>query len=159
MPSPSELAAKHYLTQQRRAEATTILVRRLWRRVSLDDLDGSWAAISPRLTLLVAAAQLGAARASAAYVSEALSAGGVEVTPDAELNPAAWSGVASDGRPLDSLLFAALVHTRQQLASQGARAYEAGGKWLEMLARTQVADAGRGATGVAIAARPDRHSA
>lgn len=150
--SAAEVAERHYAAQLRQAEATLILVRRLWRRMSLDDLDGSWAGIVNRLTLIVAAAQLGAARAGAAYVPEALDE---DIPADGEINPSRWAGVASDGRPLDSLLFGAVIHTRGSLgigtAPTGALA--AGGKWLDLLAHTQVADAGRGATGVGIAAR------
>lgn len=132
-----------------------ILVHRLWRRVSVEDLDGSWAAVVDRLTLIVSAAQLGAAKAGAAYVPATLAAGGTEVAPAGAVAAARWAGIASDGRPLDSLLYSSVVHTREQLGPQGAtQALEAGGKQLDMLARTQVADAARGAAGVAIAARP-----
>lgn len=155
MPSPAEVATQHYADQKRRTEALAILVRRLWRRVSVDDLDGSWAEVVDRLTLDLSAAQLGAARAGANYVPESLAAAGFDPAVVGAINPARWSGLASDGRRLDSLMFSSIVHTRSLLGTLGPRlAYKAGGKRLDMLTRTQVSDAARGAAGVAIATRP-----
>ena len=68
-----------------------------------------------RLLLIVSAAQLGAARAGAAYVAQA-----VDVPPVAVVDPVAWSGVASDGRPLDTLLYSAVVHARTLMGNRGA---------------------------------------
>lgn len=148
---PPDVAVAHYEAQRRQEEAALILTRRQWRRLSTADLERSWSLIVTRLTLIVSAAQLGAARAGAAYVAQA-----IDVKPDDEIRPQAWSGVSSDGRPLDTLLFSAVVHTRERLGVgvKPPEALAAGGKWLDMLVRTQVADANRGATGVAIAARP-----
>jgi hypothetical protein len=147
----SLLAVEHYQSQLRQEEAAAILARRQWRGLSLADLDGSWAQIVNRLTLMVSAAQLGAARAGALYVAQA-----VAVNPDGEVRPEAWAGVAADGRPLDSLLFASVVHTKERLAAGigAVEALGAGQAWLDMLVRTQVADAARGAAGVAVTARP-----
>jgi hypothetical protein len=80
----------------------------------------------------------------------------VDVEPDAQVNPNAWAGVASDGRPLDTLLYGAVVHTKMLIGHNysPAEALTGGGDWLDMAARTQVADASRGAAGVAITARP-----
>lgn len=146
-----QLAEQHYAAQARQEEATSLLAAREWRRMGVDDLDGSWAKIVQRLTLLVASGQLGAARAGATYVGQM-----VDVDPLAELNPAAWSGIASDGRPLDSLLYSSVIHTKELIGAgqEPPQALAAGGDRLGMIARTQVADASRGAAGVAIAARP-----
>lgn len=152
MPTPTEVAEAHYAAQLRQAEAAVVLARRLWRGMG-GDLEASWAKIVRRLTLIVGSAQLGAARAGAAYVPESL-----DFDPEVlgEVNPNRWAGVASDGRALDSLLFASVVRARTHLGAGDPlpQALGAGGKWLEGLVRTQVADAGRGAAGVAIAARP-----
>ena len=153
MATTAEVTAEHYAAQQRQTAATLILTRRQWRQMSADDLKGSWAQIVSRLSLIVSAAQLGAARAGAAYVPEAL---GSDVQPDGQVNPKAWSGVASDGRALDSLLYSSVVRalTHIQAGDTPQQALVAGGKWLDALVSTQVADAGRGAAGVAITARP-----
>ena len=61
----------HYRAQQRLTVATLALVRREWAKMG-DDFDVSWRAVGLRLTTLVAAAQLGAAKNGAAYVPRAL---------------------------------------------------------------------------------------
>jgi hypothetical protein len=147
---PPEVAVAHYEAQRRQGEATAILVRRQWRQMDAGDLEGSWARIVTRLTSMLSLGMLGAARAGSAYVTDA--AGESEAAVVSER----FAGTASDGRPLDSLLFAAVVHVKERIgAGLGpAQSLSAGGKWLDMLARTQVADVGRGATQVAVAARP-----
>lgn len=149
---PPEATVEHYAAQQRQAEAAVILTRRQWSLMSptLDE----WPRIVNTVTAIVAAAQLGAARAGAAYVPLALAEAGYEGPADI-VRPEAWSGVASDGRPLDSLLYSAVVHVKQSMA-RGAPAPVAlrdGGAWLGALTRTQVADAARGAAGAAVAVR------
>lgn len=141
---------QHYAAQVRQEEATAVLARRQWRRMGADDLDRSWSLIVDRLLLMITSGQLGAARAGAAYIASA-----VDVEPSAQVNPAAWAGVASDGRPLDTLLYSAVVHTKARIGAgeKPEQALTAGGAWLDMITRTQVADASRGAAGAAITAR------
>lgn len=141
---------QHYEAQARQQEAAALLVARQWRRMDPEDLDRSWAQIVARLSLIVASAQLGAARAGVGYV-----AGIVDVEPDAQVDPSAWAGVASDGRPLDSLLYSSVVHTKALIGTgrDPREAVVAGGDWLDMITRTQVADASRGASGAAITTR------
>ena len=149
MPPATEVAAEHYAAQQRQIESAVILARRAWRRMDPNDLDRSWAQIVRRLMVIVGSAQLGAARAGAAYVPLAL---GQDIPADGRVNPDRLAGVASDGRALDTLLYSAVIHARQY--AQGAGVIANGADHLEMLVRTQVADAGRVSAGVAIAARP-----
>ena len=135
-----------YASQKRRAEATTILARREWRKmVTLDD----WGRIASRVTMIVAASQLGAARDGVAYVDS------LDVEPDAAVRPQSLAGVASDMRPLDTLLYSAVVHGRVGGWPDEAARLASGLRWLNMLVRTQVADAGRAATSLGITARPD----
>jgi hypothetical protein len=150
-----DVVAEHYAAQQRQAQAALIQARRQWRKMG-PDLDVSWARIVNRLTLVVASAQLGAARAGAAYVPAALEEIGQQVDPEAVVRPEGWSGVASDGRPLDSLLYSAVVHAKDALALGSAfpEALSAAEGSLDMIVRTQVADAARGAAGAAIVTRP-----
>jgi hypothetical protein len=154
--SPPDVVIEHYQAQRRQAESLAILLRRLWRRVSIDDLDGSWAAVASRAALVVASAQLGAARAGAEYVPLALAAAGLEVNPEGAVQPRRFAGVASDGRGLEQLLYSGVIRVKQGLAggAQPADAVASGRKWLEAIGRTQVADASRAAAGVAITARP-----
>lgn len=143
----------HYRAQQRLTVATLALVRREWARMG-DDFDVSWRAVGPRLMTLVAAAQLGAAKNGAAYVPRALAETGQSADAEGDVVPGALSGVASDGRPLESLLYGSVVKAKTAQAGSTQERLDAGRRWLDMATWTQVADAGRGGASVAMAARP-----
>lgn len=154
MPTP-DAAEKHYAAQLRQAVAASLLVEREWPRLGAE-FDEGWAKIVQPLTLIVGSAQLGAARAGAAYIPAALGEIGQDGAADGAVRPQGWAGVASDGRALDTLLYSAVVHTKAAIGA-GLAVQDAllvGQRSLDLLVRTQVADAGRGAAGVAIAARP-----
>ena len=134
------------------------LVRREWASMG-DDLDASWARVGPRISLLVSASQLGAARDAAEYVPAALDEQGIRVKPDAAVAPEGFAGRATslDGLSygsLDSLLYGAVVHARTAEAETLAQRLSVGQAWLDTLVRTQVADAARMASSAAISARP-----
>lgn len=129
------------------------LVRREWDKMG-EEFDASWALIAPRITRLTAAAQLGAARLGVAYISEALAQQRQRPSVEASVNPLALSGVASDGRPLDTLLYGAVSRARKIEAASTIQRLESGGKWLDLLVQTQVSDAARDASKLAIVARP-----
>ncbi|MFB9926317.1 hypothetical protein ACFORO_42510 [Amycolatopsis halotolerans] len=97
-----------------------------------------------------------AAKGADAYASKVLSAQGVSPEPAGTVNPRSLSGVASDGRSLAGLLWTPAAHARIAARNGRTRAeqHAAGRASLQMLTRTQVADAGRVADGIAIAARP-----
>ncbi|PSK96690.1 hypothetical protein CLV30_12572 [Haloactinopolyspora alba] len=131
--------------------------RRAWRQLATADITGSWRAAMPRLMVTLTGAQLAAARGSDEYVSAALAEQGADVDPAGQVVPRSLAGTASDGRPLDTLLDQPRITTLTAL-SQGAttdRALASGWAELEMILRTEVADAGRVADGVAIASRPN----
>jgi hypothetical protein len=115
----------HYRQQQRYAAVAIAAARRAW---SL----GNPAALLPALAVL----QGHAARDGAASVGDILAEQNIDAPPVAEVATAALIGVASDGRPLGSLL--------QQARSVAA---------LESMAVTQVADSSRVAAGLAITTR------
>jgi len=147
-------AADNYATQQRLQLATISLTRREWAKMGTE-FDASWATVGPRITLLTASAQLGAARDGAAYVPKVLAELGQSVDPLAEVDPRAFAGIASDGRPLDSLLYGAVTTSKTASSTMAPPdALAAGGRWLDMAVQTMVADAARGAAGITIAARP-----
>jgi hypothetical protein len=114
------------------------------------DFDRSWAVVGPRLVVLTSAAQLGSARAGAAYVPKVLAETGQPDQPDAEVNPRALVGVASDGRSLDGLLYGAVVEAKTAVGNGASPdlALAQGGRWLDMATQTLVADAGRVSTGL-----------
>lgn len=132
-------------TLSRQADATFIAARRQWRQMStLND----WDSIASALTRIVAAGQVGAAAVADRFLLE------FDVDPVGSINAEAFGGTASDGRPLDSLLYSAVIHARQSNAEKDAEILLAGEQWLQMLVNTQVADAGRMAASVGITARP-----
>jgi hypothetical protein len=152
LPQPT---AEHYRRQQQLTLATVAATRRVWSQV--EGLDSSWPTLGARLTVLLTAAQLAAARSSAEYVPEVLASLGVTAEPVAAVSAGAFAGAASDGRPLDTLLYGA-VTTAKRAVGRGVPnrdALAAGGRFLDLAVQTQVADAERAATGVQIAVRPD----
>jgi hypothetical protein len=148
-----ESASSHYLAQQRLIVATLALTRHEWAQMG-DDFDASWQTIGPRLVLLTASAQVGAARDGAAYVPAALEEQGHDITPVGSVIPEALAGIAADGRPLDSLLYGAVVRARETDASSLAQRLATGGAWLDTIVHTTIADTARQAASVAITARP-----
>lgn len=154
--STERIALEHYQGRGRLADAISSLSEQVWRRVDPGDLDGSWARLGPQLVVGVAGAQLGAARTADDYVDAALEAQGIDLGDTPRLNPSTLAGIASDGRRLDSLLQSAVTVVKSGIASGATldRAMAAGLANLDLIARTQVGDAGRAADGVAIAARP-----
>jgi hypothetical protein len=148
--------ADFYRAQQHRTVVTVALMRREWRLMGAD-FDRSWATVGPRLTLLAGSSQLGAAHAAIAYVPKVLAETGQPNDPSAEVDPHGFAGVAADGRSLDGLLYGA-VTTSKTAVGNGAtpsQGLAVGGRWLDMATQTLVADAGRQATGVGIATRPN----
>ncbi|MFE7869753.1 hypothetical protein ACFUYE_05310 [Micromonospora humida] len=153
--SAEQVALAHYRRRRRLAEQLAEVARRMWRRVDPGDIARSWAGQVAELAAVVTAAQLAAALTADGYLDEVLDAQGVNPARDAAVAPAALAGVASDGRPLESLLFQPAIGT---LAAIGAgadvgRALAGGYAVLDMAVRTQAADAGRVADQVALAAR------
>lgn len=163
-----QASSNAYLAQQRLIVTTLALVRREWAGMGTD-FDASWAKIGPRVTVLTASAQLGAARAGAASVPAVLAELSQSVSPLGEVDPRAFAGIASDGRALDSLLSEVVIATKvakQTTVSEGqgmsvaysrvsdVEALAVGGRWLDLAVHTAVADASRGAAGVAITTRP-----
>jgi hypothetical protein len=148
--------ADHYLAQQRLIVATLGLTRAEWSRMGAD-FDASWARVGPRILLLTASAQLGAARSGAAYVPDTLAEIGSPVDPVGEVVPEAFSGVASDGRSLDTLLGESVIRAKvaRDNGAAASDALTAAGKALDMYVHTQIADAARGAASVSVAVRPD----
>jgi hypothetical protein len=145
----------HYRAQQRLVVATVGLASREWARMG-EDFDAAWRRVGPRLALLTSSAQLGAARSGAQYIGASLEQIGQSVDPVAEVNPDAFAGWASDGRPLDGLLYGAVTTTKRQVAlgADPSAALAVGGRWLSMAVHTQISDAARSSAGVAITARP-----
>lgn len=142
--------------QQRVSKVARLQIARQWRRMG-DNFDADWRRISPAVLAILSAAQQSAARESMPYVAAMAARDGLQEPPMGTLVPAALAGVASDGRPLDTLAYGAVVAAGQAFNETGnvAQALRTGGAWLNMMAWTQVADAARVATSVGATVRPE----
>lgn len=150
-PDLQALAQAHRLRQQQLALAATREAGKLWAFLDAADLAGSWALVAPRMLALVTAALQEAARGSQDYVAAALRAWGADPDPAGAVPPGAFAVTASDGRPLDTLLDQPALDV-QAFVGEGMDAGQAvavGGRNLDRIVATQVADAARVATGVA----------
>ncbi|ROT29859.1 hypothetical protein [Micromonospora sp. HM5-17] len=155
MAETDRLALEHYRMRRRLADAVARAARREWRRLAVADLSGSWDALLPRLLVVLAGAQRAAAAMADGYLDRVLAAQEVDAAAEGAVVASALAGVASDGRELASLLREPVI-TAKSAIGRGAtpvRALATGYAHLDMIVRTQVADAGRAADQVALVAR------
>lgn len=151
-----EIAAGHAERQVALARRTAVELGKLWRHVNPARIAASWGFLLPQVLVILGTSQAAAAAAAGTYVDDVLAESGVDTEAAGRIVPGAFAGIASDGRPLASLLLGPSITALRQIevgASPG-RALAAGRFTLDLVARTQVADAGRTAVGAAIAARP-----
>lgn len=146
----------HYgLVRQQEARALAVATRH-WRRLGPNWIVDAWHERIPTVAAAITSAQRTAA--ASALVSGALALGqqGTWAEPDGLVDTDAFAGITADGRSIDTLLRAPAITTRTLIADgmEPAQALAAGGRQLSMMVLTEVADAGRGASGVQIAARP-----
>lgn len=144
-----EVAARHARERARLAARLRSEARRAWRAVDPASIAATWRTQLPQLVAALIVAQRAAASTADGYLDAQDLPGTVQV------NPSAFSGVASDGRDLQALLALPAIVTLTALA-QGyplERAMAAGGALAELAAHTQVADAGRTADQVGLVAR------
>lgn len=153
-----QLAAAHQKQQQRTAAAAASAIDAEWSRIDPHRIWLSWQQRLERVLAILTGAQLAAAAGADDYVSAALEEQNTNAAAAGAVNTDALAGIASDGRVLATLLqqpaIEALDALRSGAASQTALA---GGRLhLDMIVRTQVADAGRVADGLALVAH--RHT-
>lgn len=100
----------------------------------------------PEMLVLLSGTQLAAAQQADPYVAEVLALQGM-AAPVTSAVPEKLAGVASDGRPLAGLLRSPMAASLAMLATGGdaRRAMATGLVVLDMIVRTQAADAGRAA--------------
>jgi len=156
MPTPVDLALDHYSDRQSFVDATAQVAGQMWGAVNPAKIVDSWSSQIPELTAVVSGAQLGVARRADPYVTDVLEADGLDAAGIAEVDPRGFAGQASDARGLASLLTNPVFVTLTSIQDgmDVARALAAGRANLDLLVRTQVADAGRLADQTAITARP-----
>jgi hypothetical protein len=151
-----EVARAHARDRAKLAERIRREFAAVWSAVDPARISESWSARVPTLLLLLIGAQRIAAGQADTYLSAVLAEQDIDPMAEGVLNASALAGIASDGRPLETLLAQPGIVAKVALA-QGAtveRAMAAGGATAELIGHTQVADAGRVADQVALTARP-----
>ncbi|GAA0989213.1 hypothetical protein GCM10009551_045730 [Nocardiopsis tropica] len=146
-------AVAHKADTVRLANGAVRGVRAEWARVDPERVRDTWQARLPRVLTLVAGAQRAVAGLSEPYLRQMLGPGDA---PLAQLDPAALSGTASDGRPLETLLAQPMITALSYLTTGRAvgDAMAAGLAVLEVIVGTQVHDAARIADLIGITTRP-----
>ncbi|WP_052067987.1 toxin glutamine deamidase domain-containing protein [Rhodococcoides fascians] len=154
-------AADHYRDQQKVTAAAILAAGNLWGSQPPSDFDAWFEANATTLVGVVSAAQARAVRGGSDYVQRALSEINVQRDPEASIDPSGLVGVASDGRPLESLLYGSVITAKGSIAKAGKvderavrEAWKAGRTALETRVLTQVADAGRSSTMLELTVRP-----
>lgn len=149
------IAAQHAERQVQLGRRTARELARLWRLIDPNAIGPSWRALLPQAVVALATSQATAAASAGVYVDDVLEQYGGGAA-SGRIMPGAFAGIASDGQPLASLLYEPVITTLTQIGrgATPARGLASGRFVLDMMARTQVADAGRVADGVAIATRP-----
>lgn len=148
-----------YGAAQRRAVLqTTVRLERLWKELAGNDLSRSWlGGLGTAMVRAVAAGQLVAASTGQPYIEAMVRMDGVSsnyLEQASRVDARSFSGAAADGRALDSLLYLPVIRTKT-LIGGGLTLQEAmtsGLFQLQRIAASEVADAGRGAAGVAMVA-------
>ena len=152
---------EYYLEQQKIMGVVLLTAKRIWGDHPPLDFDFWWSEHVEQLTALAVAGQSRAIAGTEEYVTAALAEMGTPVDPDVEVDPSPLIGVASDGRPLDSLMYGAIIRTKAKIgqaetvdSSVMFDAWQSGLSALLTRFQTQIADAARVATSLSIAARP-----
>lgn len=128
----------------------------MWASVDTGNIRDSWIPHIGRLVFLLSAIQQIGATEAEQYVLDALDAQGISSDSDGRIRSEGFAGVASDGRPLDSLLYQPVPATLTAIdAGSGvSQALAVGWAALDMIVSTQVADSFRSSASVAYTTKP-----
>ncbi|MGW6008667.1 VG15 protein [Streptomyces sp. NPDC055210] len=149
----SEAADARYRQVQSLAQAVVARVQSIWSGLDPANILASLQGDQGGAILdAVVAGQLTAAQGAQAFVAQAMAERAAAARVAAEVAPEALAGIASDGRPLTTLLFQPAITTYTTLAA-GAdprAAMLAGMNQMARMVSLQVTDASRAATSVAM---------
>lgn len=150
--SPTPVDADHQQQRAQTAAATARAIRQLWDQAEPENLERSWLALMAQVIALITAGQATAARQADPYLAQVL----LGEPADGTVNAEQLAGVSGDGRDLAELLMYPVYVTLNRIGRgfSTALSIASGAAFLEMLARTLVADAGRAADLVGMIARP-----
>lgn len=151
-----DVTRSEYVARQLLARRAVLATRKAWRQIDPQAIRATWHGhVGPQVERMLTGAQAEAASTADRYTAAALRAQGKPDSAEAQVNPEAFSGHASDGRDLTTLLELSNVYALQQI--QQGRPPTAGlavaGRWLAQTVGLQVLDAGRAANSVAITTR------
>lgn len=158
MTAVADVLRAQYVRRQLLTRRAVLATRRAWTTIDPKAVRASWhAATGPAVQKILTGAQWEAANVAQANIAALLHAQQLTADPAGDVDPDAFAGIASDGRPTASLLELSNVYALQRVGAgeNPEDALGVAGRWLERTVGTQVLDAGRGAASVAIAARPD----
>lgn len=149
-------AAKKRQDRQAKLSADALKASRaIWAKVDANAIDMGMADSLQALTTVLTGAQERAAAGVEPYLKEVLGELGLSNDAVGAVNPGAFAGYASDGRDLQSLLQQPAVvakdATKRGYSPKAGK--DVGGRLLDRIVRTQVADAGRAAETTGMAAR------
>ncbi|MFJ2407102.1 hypothetical protein ACIOUE_38045 [Streptomyces xanthochromogenes] len=133
------------------------VVQGVWRDIPADRiLSAIQGEAGARILAAVTAGQLSAVEGAQAFVAASMASQGAIAAPLGVLDSSALVGIASDGRSLASLLQLPAITTARAVAAGESAELAAlrGLSQMAMMAGTQIADASRQATSVAMAAHP-----
>ncbi|MGB7238284.1 MAG: hypothetical protein WBD41_20210, partial [Rhodococcus sp. (in: high G+C Gram-positive bacteria)] len=158
-----EPAAENYYRQRAIQVRTIEAAMQIWGSRPPQDFDAWFAKNVDRIVAIVVAGQQAAVAGSEDYVEDTLDVLGAAAPALAlaTIDPDGLVGVASDGRPLDSLMYGAVITAKGKIGQAVeqerpvtsdvvAAAWESGLRALQLRVQTQVADANRVATGLSI---------
>lgn len=150
----AELASRQYRRQQLLARETAKQAQDAWTELDRARIGGSWRALLPSLVTTISTAQTRAASQGAAYAVQSVRAAGVEPEPDGAVVAGSLAGIASDGRPFETLLLAPAIEMYGRIGAgqTEADAWLSGLATLIKIVSTQIADAGRVAAGIGLIA-------
>jgi hypothetical protein len=154
-PALRAIALDQYRRQQIIVRMAVNRVQVVWRQIDRGDITGSWQRLSPLLMGAVIDAQTQAARLADPYLDAVVTAEGADPAAEGRVVPGSLAGIASDGRPLLSLLYQPVIDWKVRMLAGQSMEDAARGSLASALriTATQVADAGRGATSVGMAGR------
>lgn len=146
-------------TLKRSSRSAVSTAKRLWRDVDPNAVNPSWQRLLPQMATVIIGTQVLAGQSADDYTQAALEAQDIDRPADGQVDPYGLAGVASDGRDLGSLLSQPVIVTLAALAAGVSQslAMAQGYAELEMLTRTQVADAFRAADSIAAVSRRVTH--
>lgn len=130
--------------------------RRFWRQLNPADLSASWVRSLAGLQPALEQVQYQAAVLGAGYGASSLASQGVYEAPRSFVDPAGFVGSSPDGRSLSGLLYSPVTQVKASIATglPPAQALKVGRGALDRNVQTMVADTGRAAASVDVAARP-----